>query len=112
MIFANKVAQNTLDDLINVLNTEIPRIRRYYSKIADTLQTLLTNLLEISETVPILKSVEDTSLFPIHNYRDEIHTALVNMKGSKNLIVLIKATTATLPKIINQTVVIPLMQLL
>ena len=87
---------NELENAIEVLKTTLPFLASLIS--TELYQKYLDLLFQLEyqhETIPILHSSQETSFFPFKVYLNETNTKLLNLKGNKNMLIIIKATQVT-----------------
>ena len=84
-----------LESVIAVLKLNIPKLSSAIPKATvDELKAVLYNLERQHETAPTLQSTDNASLFARQTYRPGAQTALVDMKGHKNMIIIFEADPA------------------
>ena len=81
-------SQDSLDALISAIRDNILIIRSNNPILAASLEVALTELLRIHETVPFVRS-DSQALFPRRIYHEETHTALLDLAGHDDFIILV-----------------------
>ena len=94
--FQEHLNQNTLDNLTQTITDNLQIVADFDPETYLKLQQSIINLNAIRETATTLRSSDSISLFPQRVYNNEEHTAILNLSGHDNIILII-AASSTLP---------------
>ena len=99
--FQNNLNQTTLDNLTTVITQNLQTVTDHDLTVHQKLLQALINIRAIRETAPSLRSADSNDVFPRQVYPNGAHTALLDLAGNRNMIIIIASSTILPPDLIQ-----------